>query len=415
MQVQDERAGIVVRGPSQTGKTTFVNEMMEPGQALMQTGDGSGESVTTDTAVRGTIVGLLVDGPGDNDSGLRFTNEEAARRYTVALAAAHLNRVQALVFESMASPTIQLRASLASLTAAFGETILPGVIVILSQCDLRTGQAYDKRMEAIRKVMAEQGLNELVLWQHKESLNTDEIQAQRDELNGALSRAPKVNTADLEDLWQRQHRRSQELCDAQPPRFRDVQVEEEYAEPYLEQEAYEEQEPYSTTETYQEQVPYTYKESYTVQEPYQDTEYHIVTVQESRAVWKHGGIRRALGEKKTITENVTKQVPVSVTKYKTVAKDRDATGYRQEAKTRNATKYRKLTKHRGVTRYRTATRMVTKSVQYQLPIQDFYQPALDEILAAARRSFTTAAVAQVDEVYPAESVSQVGLSLVGCG
>lgn len=415
MQTQDEHAGIIVRGPSQTGKTTFVNENMEPGQASMPTGDGSGESVTTDTAVRRTMVGLIVDGPGDNDSGLRFTNEEAGRRYAVAVAAAGLTRVKALVFESMASPTIQLRASLASLKAAFGETMLQGIVVILSQCDLRMGQARERRIEAVRTVMAEQGLSELVLWQHSESLNTDEIQAQRDELSGALSRVSGVNTADLEDLWQRQRRRAQELCDAQPPRSRDVEVEEEYAESYQEQEAYQEQEPYSTTESYQEQVPYTYQEAYAVQEPYQETEYHTVTVQEQRQVWKHGGIRRALGEKKTITENVQKQVPVSVTKHREVTKHRDATGYRQETKTRNVTKYRQVTRHRDVTRYRTATRMVTRSVEYQLPIQDFYRPALDDILAEARRSFTTPAVAQPEEVYPAESVSQVGLSQTSRG
>jgi len=103
-------------------------------------------------------------------------------------------------------------------------------------------------------------------------------------------------------------------------------------------------------------------------------------------------------------------VAVPVTKYKKVTQHRDATGYRTENKTRNVTKYRQATKHREVTRYRTATRMVTKSVEYTLPIQDFYKPALDEILAEARRNFSAPAIAPVDEVYPSESVSQVGHS-----
>ena len=126
MQVQDTRAGIILRGPSQTGKSTWVNDNIEIGETLMQTGDGSGESVTQNTAVRRTRVGLVVDTPGDNDSRLRFSNEEAGKRCAVALAAANLASVQVLLFESMASPTIQLRASLASLQATFGETVLPG-------------------------------------------------------------------------------------------------------------------------------------------------------------------------------------------------------------------------------------------------------------------------------------------------
>ena len=36
-----------------------------------------------------------------------------------------------------------------------------------------------------------------------------------------------VSTAELEDLWQRQRRRAQELFDRQPPRVREVQVEEQ--------------------------------------------------------------------------------------------------------------------------------------------------------------------------------------------
>jgi len=408
MQVQDAHAGIVVRGPSQIGKTTWVNESLEHGETLMQTGDGSGESVTRETAVRRTKVGLVVDTPGDNDSRLRFSNEEAGRRCACALAAANLTSVKVLLFESIASPTIQLRASLASQVATFGETILPGVIVVLSQCDLRTGEARDRRVQAVRNVMSEYGLSELVLWRHREGLSADEIQAQQEDLNGALSGIPGVNTTALEDLWHRQRRRAQELCDAQPPRSRDVQVEETYSEPYQEQEAYQEQEPYNAQESYDEQVPFTYQEAYTVQEPYQDTEYHTVTVQEQRQEWKHGGVRRALGEKKTVTYNVQKQVPVTVTKYREATHYRDATGYRTETQTRTVTRYRQVTRHRNVQRYREATRMVTRAVEYTLPIQDFYQPALDQILAEARRSFTSE-----NDIHPEDSVSQAVPSHVG--
>jgi len=102
-------------------------------------------------------------------------------------------------------------------------------------------------------------------------------------------------------------------------------------------------------------------------------------------------VMRALGEKVDYTVDVQKQVSVPVTKYRAVTKHRDATAYRQETKTRTVTKYRSVTKHREVTRYRTAKKAVVKTVEYFLPIADFYQLALEQILDEARRAFSTSA------------------------
>ena len=74
------QATMTVRGPSQYGKTTFVNDLMLDGGRLA-VGDGSGESCTEHTVVRQTLIGPVVDGPGDQDSRLTISNEEAGRRY----------------------------------------------------------------------------------------------------------------------------------------------------------------------------------------------------------------------------------------------------------------------------------------------------------------------------------------------
>ena len=164
--------------------------MLEPGQQGVSTGDGSGESVTINTSLRTTSIGPVVDGPGINDSMLRFTNEEAGFRWAAAVAAANAERLKVLVFESLAAPAIQLRTTLASLVATFGASILPGVVVVASQADLRTGQAREVRMQALRAAMAEQSIDELVLWQHAESLNEAETDAQVGVLKAALERVP---------------------------------------------------------------------------------------------------------------------------------------------------------------------------------------------------------------------------------
>ncbi|CAE7929043.1 unnamed protein product, partial [Symbiodinium sp. KB8] len=185
--------------------------------------------------------------------------------------------------------------------------------------------------------MDEQGITELVVWQHAGSLDPAGVQAELAELQAALQRVAGVSTSALEDLWQRQRRRAQELCDRQPPRTRVVQVEEQFKEPYTDQEAYEEQEPYSDEERYTKQVPYTEQEAYEENEPYTVTEYQNVQVAEKRT--KRRGLLR---KKKTYTVQVTKSVPVQVQRLR----------------------YRAVTRQRDVTRCRTATRTVDRTVEY---------------------------------------------------
>ncbi|CAE7340319.1 unnamed protein product [Symbiodinium sp. CCMP2456] len=398
---------IVLRGPSQTGKSTFMNMVLLPGDAAtVAIGDGSGESVTHDIATRRTSLGLAVDGPGDNDSMMRFTIEEAGRRYAAGVAALGVQWLKFLIFESLASPAVQLRASLASLVTAFGASVLPGVVVVASQADLRTGPQREVRLSALRAVMAEQGITELVLWQHADSLDQAGVQAELAELQAALQRVPSVSTSALEDLWQRQRQRAQELCDRQPPRTRVVQVEEQFAEPYTDQEAYQKQEPYTEQERYTEQVPYTEQEAYEENEPYIVTEYQSVQVAEER---EERSKKTALGQRKTYTVQVTKSVPVQVQRRRPVTRHREVTRYRAEERTRPVTRYRAVTRQRDVTRYRTAMRTVDRTVEYFLPVEDFHQPALEAILAEVRASFR----ARADVIRPEDSVSQVAAGHAG--
>ncbi|CAE7231344.1 unnamed protein product [Symbiodinium sp. CCMP2592] len=279
--------------------------------------------------------------------------------------------------------------------------------------------------------MAEQNITELVLWQHADSLDQAGVQAELAELQAALQRVPGVSTSALEDLWQRQRQRAQELCDRQTARTRVVQVEEQqpgvaqhtrhfhdsciyvtmchaklqgfvecnvrvrcgvfrpafrFAEPYTDQEAYQEQEPYTEQERYTEQVPYTEQEAYEENEPYTVTEYQDVQVEEQRTK-RRGGLAGALGQRKTYTVQVTKRVPVQVQRQRPVTRQREVTRYRAEERTRPVTKYRAVTRQRDVTRYRTATRTVDRPVEYFLPVEDFHQPALEEILAEVRAEF----------------------------
>ena len=113
----------ILFGPSQVGKSTLVNALLDCDYAKV--GDGSGQSVTeTPYYVEDTAIGSVLDGPGYNDSLGRFSSEEASRRYRAALVSHPFHSVQVLLLESAASPTAQLSTSLQKLQGTFGRAVL---------------------------------------------------------------------------------------------------------------------------------------------------------------------------------------------------------------------------------------------------------------------------------------------------
>ena len=177
------------------------------------------------------------------------------------------------------------------------------------------------------------------------------------------------------------------------------------AEEYIDQEDYEEQEPYTAHEAYTEQEPYTEQEAYQENEPYTETVYQNIPV-DVQHTKRRGGLAGALGGRKTYTVQETRSVPVQVQKLRSVTRHRDVTRYRAVQRTREVTRYRPVTRQRGVTRYRTATRMVDRNVEYFLPVEDFYNQALEQILGEVRAGFR----APIDSIRPEDSVSQVSVA-----
>lgn len=180
-----------------------------------------------------------------------------------------------------------------------------------------------------------------------------------------------------------------------------------FAEPYTEQEDYDEQEPYTHHEHYSVSVPYSEEEQYEENEPYTTIEKQAVPVEVT-----HTG-KTWYGKKKRRTTLETKWVDVEVQKLRPVTRTRTVTKYRTEERTRPVTLYRTVTKQRAVTRYRTATRTVPRTVQYTRPVTDFYQTALEQILEEVRATFRV----PVDDVHPDDSVSRVadGMDAVSGG
>jgi hypothetical protein len=280
-----------------------------------------------------------------------------------------------MVFDSMATDTMQLRATLLSLVATFGASVLQAVVVVASKKDRCLGKAGDMRLEALRRVMAQHSVTELVTWQ-SESLDEVEQLGQLSSLRAALQQVHAVVPADLQDLWKRQKVLAQELCDHQPLRTQEVLVEELQTTPYEEQEAYQ------------------------FQEPYQAMEERVVQVNQERHVrwaphesfcrmFTHG--QSDFGHKETVIDIVDQTVQVEVTKY------------------------REVTRYRPVTKYQEKLCTVTRTEEYRIPVEGFYTQALEQIIGEIRTTFMMThvqpEVGVMTDVQPEDSVSQVGAYL----
>jgi len=354
---------VVAFGRTQSGKSTTLGKVRKANQAMPRVGDGDGESVTEQASIIDTELGLMLDTPGIDDTKLRFTDDEAGRRVAIGMAVSGRNRAKFIIFESLANDAMQLRGTLEKLSRTFGALALGAAVVLASKSDMLVDAARrERRLQKIREVVEQAGLQGVVLWQN-EGLDDAGHAGQLAALRGKLDSFDGVAIVELEDLQQRQLARAQQKCDAHPTQTRtvDVEVEEQYTEPRAVQEPYEE--PYVE--------PQSYMEDYEAPEIYDEPVQHSYTYKKRR-----GGVAGFFGDTKSCTGCTT----VMSQKVRMVNKQRSAT--------RDVTKYR--TAHRTVTHHDTKTRTVTQSrvVEYRLPVDDFMGAALNEIIEEVRQSLT---------------------------
>ncbi|CAE7878665.1 unnamed protein product, partial [Symbiodinium microadriaticum] len=249
---EDGAEAIIAWGPSQAGKSTMVCQLKKSTDVeCPKKGDGSGESTTATPRLWDTIMGYVCDNPGGQDTLLRFSAEDVGRWVATALAEGGVRRVKFLVVDSMSNDLMLLRETLASLFTSFGTNAKHGTVVVASKVNLASNRA--RRINLLREVMESQDIKELVEW-----YGPDLHQQSLEDLSASLGRVPSIPIAALDDLWERQERRANELFHNQLPRWEEVQV--ELAEDYLENKTVEE--PY--------EIPYTEEEPY--EEAYESEE-----------------------------------------------------------------------------------------------------------------------------------------------
>lgn len=208
---------MVVFGPSQSSKSTFINTFGNCN--LAQTGTGTGESVTISARIyeiNNQVVKYIIDLPGLFDSRLGITDETILNitKEKVLEAKAEGSTLKGfLIFESLDSELNKLRNTLAKLCSIFTEQVMSSVIIIAAKSD---STRFPKKREALNSLCREKNLK-LVYWTNFiNKISGEQRNAQENDLKRAISEIPPINTNWVADLQNKIREKAQILASQQP-------------------------------------------------------------------------------------------------------------------------------------------------------------------------------------------------------
>jgi len=175
-------------------------------------GSGDGRSVTTSACFFPVgYLGLIADIGGWNDSDHRFTGQDMADLTIIELSSQGVEKLRFLIFESLASDTMQLKTTLGELVHGFGESALQSIVVVASKLDRADCDGLQKRLDYIKQTMQDMNIGDrLVTWQSK-GLDEKLLPTQVQRLIDSILATSTVTTHQLEDLNLRIQERAKQL------------------------------------------------------------------------------------------------------------------------------------------------------------------------------------------------------------
>mmetsp|Transcript_34147 Transcript_34147/g.54739 ORF Transcript_34147/g.54739 Transcript_34147/m.54739 type:complete len:375 (+) Transcript_34147:108-1232(+) len=334
----------LLTGESQAGKSTIVNCIA--GKNVAQIGNGSGYSVTPNTAVYSTPHQLyLMDSPGGLDTNLRADKEILQEiEYAITAKSAKTSLDVILLAESLTSDSMQIQRNLHRLRTTFGANVSKSIIVLATKPAISQVLYGQTRITAVTQECSRLGLKCMLFetytnYQQKTMVNGAALNNQLAALKQLMKQINPYQMDGIVQVRKSLHGKAQSLMNSAPTRYKTEYFNESYSEPY------------TVKESYQTSEPYQAQESYSVQEPYQQAEQYWENVWDvvgkDHNVFKYG--RR----------------PKKQWGWVAVPRTRLVTKHRTVTHNRTVTKYRSVTKYRNVTKYQTKTRQ--KSMQVAIP------------------------------------------------
>jgi GTP-binding protein EngB required for normal cell division len=189
----------IVIGPSQTGKSMFVNSIA--GKKIAKVGDGSGTSVTEDykryqidySPVLDDSV-VLIDMQGFDDSRLHSSNEEIVEKIQAAILEGEEKINGIIVTESISGDSIHLLRTLDKIYTICGDSIKKSIIILATKGDLT--HIFPEKYENIKKIGEKRGIP-VVKWSNKqEKLTKSDLKGQFKDFLAAIK-----NISDFNPDW----------------------------------------------------------------------------------------------------------------------------------------------------------------------------------------------------------------------
>ena len=233
----------LVFGPSQYGKSTFINTLLEyspiKGQELAGVGSGNGESITL--KVKSYDIGIisamfqnlrvgydtfqLIDVPGILDSGLRITKEEIFAKIKRILLKKGIQQIDAiLVFESMKDDARKIGISMEALIKVFGEKVKESILVLTTKWDRVEEEEHERLINYLEKLINPHRIK-YIKWQNnikvrgRPLLTEEEVMNQISMLGTYIQKCKPYCVKEMESLLVKRQQLAEKLRENDPNRY----------------------------------------------------------------------------------------------------------------------------------------------------------------------------------------------------
>jgi len=207
---------VVVMGPSQHGKSTFI-ELAVLDTVSVATGDGSGKSCTEKPALySNTRIGPLLDTPGYNDTECRFNNTAAGHMVAGLLIEHGIEEVKFILVNSLVDMAASLPSTLKEFNLVFPNA-MQSALVLATQVDkVNPPDEVPKKWENLKQRCRHSGIATQLQWQsykdsYKNPLEKSDLDDRFGCLKDRLTKLPSYKPKKAGDLEQRIQEKMKQL------------------------------------------------------------------------------------------------------------------------------------------------------------------------------------------------------------
>ena len=248
----------LVFGPSQFGKSTFINKCLDKARADCEravVGDGTGISITLEVETytmeafkellphsrAGYDIIKIFDVPGLFDSELRIDKKEIFAEIKKTLLQSGANNIDGIfLFESVKDDSRKMLITLDIALQLFGEDLVNSSILLTTKWDRLIGNEFQKVESTVEAFATNSGIQTQKWYINHEHFNFSENQmdVQFSELGSRIGKLKKFKVDEMDDLLQRRDILAEQLRERDPNRFATKEYEQEVqeAEDYIEDE-----------------------------------------------------------------------------------------------------------------------------------------------------------------------------------